>query len=83
MDIPILGSILTFYEAIWIEQAARFADLGLLYGWVALASLVVVAVGAIFATFRRADGVQVAVMVGQHVLLFALPYILGTFWPAA
>ena len=76
-DIPIIGPTLQFYETLWAEQIVQFADFGIVYAWLAVASLVVAILGLIFTLLRRADGIQSAGLIGQQIFIYAAPYLLG------
>lgn len=78
-----MPGIVTFYADLWIENVAQYADFGDVYGWLAVASLLVAVVGLVFAILRRADGIQAAGLVGQHFLVFGVPFVVGGLLAAA
>lgn len=72
-----MPGIVTFYIDLWLANVAEYAQFADVYGWLAVASLLVAAIALVLAVLRRADGIQAAGLIGQHFLVFALPYILA------
>ena len=60
----------TINSTVWPEAAE-------LYGWLAAASLIVALITLVFVLFRREQARNFAGLVGQHVLVIGVPWLLA------
>ncbi|HFC12078.1 MAG TPA: hypothetical protein ENJ56_04480 [Anaerolineae bacterium] len=64
------------YAAYFNANAGAYNEFAPLYGWVAAASLAVLLVTLIFVFFRREQARVFAGMLGQHVLVMGIPWVM-------
>ncbi len=73
--------IVAYYANLWATTVTQYAQFDIIYGWLAVASLVVAVLALLLAALRRADGIQAAGLVGQFFLVYAAPAIVAFFVP--
>ena len=74
--IDLLLKIVDYYTTHLSNNLPDYADYAIFYGWLAGASAVTAIITLIAALFRREAGKSAAAAIGQHMLVWGIPFFL-------
>lgn len=71
-------SIVEWYMNHFATNVPDFAQYDFVYGWLAAMSGVVALLTLVFVIFKREAGATSASLIGQHILVLGIPFIIGS-----
>ena len=71
-------SIVEWYTEHFATNVPDFAQYDFVYGWLAAMSGVVAILTLVFVIFKREAGATSATMIGQHLLVLGVPFMIGS-----
>ena len=76
-----LLNIVQWYTDYFATQVPAWEGFAFIYAWLAVASLATLLFAVVTVIFKREAGATTAALVGQHVLVYAVPYLIAGILP--